>query len=140
MNKKILNYILILLSVVLLGISIYYFATSFSFYQDEYGTDISFDNDQMVLMLSAVVLLIFSIYKLVADNKNTFNKDSVYISFGIISIVNSLYDFGAFFKAIAKEKPVLENLDYCFSGIVFGVLFAYILVSYLLESKKNKTI
>lgn len=128
--------------VTLLGlavsiISIVEFSLSFYKENDGWGTDISFDMDSIALLICGVALTIYGIYCIFAYYKNKETDMAYYGAFGVISVITAFYPLGVFFKAMAKNKPFLDNQDYLYIGIIGILMIAYLIFSYLSDYKKN---
>lgn len=141
MNKIIKNSALLkAIMVVAFGsilaiISIIYFAQSYSFYQDEWGTDISFDNDSIVMLLCSIAILIYGIYSVIAYKKSLSSKNVYYGSFGVVACLISFYPLGRFFRALAKGSTFVNCQDYLYISIIGIVMLFYLIFSYLNEKK-----
>lgn len=144
-NKKIFNYLILAFSILFFVVNLVYYIQSYSYYSDEYGTDISFDTDSLVSMIVGVCLIVCSSIFLTKESYD-FKQKSLYVS-GLV--VTSLYTFyplsvfiKAFVKASAKGEPFVftKHQDYLYIGLLALVLFAAVLVkfiSYLKDKKEN---
>lgn len=121
----------IALAAVLCVISIIYFAQSYYFESDEWGTSISFDEDSIVLFLCSIALLIYGIYALYAYKKNTESKAVYYSCFGVVSFLLAFYPLGKFFKALAKGGKFTDCQEYLYIGFLGLLMIAYLIFSYL---------
>lgn len=134
---KLSSYILLLsANVFSLAISLYYYIVSFSIYSDEYGTDISFNSDYVILLLVLSLSLGYLIYLLINDlksNKIKFNYIIPSTQMGVLSF----YSLGVFFKQMNKNKPFVDYQIYLFFGIVTLILMAYFIVRYFLKSENK---
>lgn len=149
MNKLIKNSELIkralfvAFSVVLILISIVYFSLSFSLYDDGWGTDISFDQDAVVLFICSVALCVYSVCNLLALKNNISTKNVYYSSFGVIGVLLFCYPLGVFFKELSKALSSGEAFDYSsyqdylYLGLLGLILVLYLIFSYI-SDKKNK--
>lgn len=134
---KLSSYILLLsANVFSLAISLYYYIVSFSFYSDEYGTDISFNSDYVILLLVLSLSLGYLIYLLINDLKNNKIKFNYIIPSTQMGIL-SFYSLGVFFKQMNKNKPFMDYQIYLFFGIVTLILMAYFIVRYFLKSQNE---
>lgn len=134
---KLSSYILLLsANVFSLAISLYYYIVSFSFYSDEYGTDISFNSDYVILLLVLSLSLGYLIYLLINDLKNNKIKFNYIIPSTQMGIL-SFYSLGVFFKQMNKNKPFVDYQIYLFFGIVTLILMAYFIVRYFFKSQNE---
>lgn len=130
------NIMIIVLASLLCIVSLIYFIQSYSFYSDEWGTDISIDSDYLVLFLCSICILIYGIYSLVAYKKNLCTKNAYFGCFGVASVLIGFYPLGIFFKSLAKEIPYIECQGYLYMGIIGIAFIMYLAFSYF-EYKKN---
>ncbi len=136
-NKNLLKYCTVLvIAVVLAIVSIVYFVQSYSFYKDEWGTDISFDTDSIVFFLSAIPLGIYGGYGLYAEEKGKDMNMVFYSCFMIVFVLLSFYPLGMFFKGLAKGKAYTEIQSYLYMGILSLVVLVYLGFSYWLDKKE----
>lgn len=136
-NSTLLKHImLILIGIIFTIISIIKIKESYSYYSDDWGTDISFDTDYIVLLVCSIIILIYGIYSLAAYKKNLKFKNAYYMAFGTISCLIAFYPLGIFFKSLAKDIPFNECADYLYIGIIGIVMLLYVGFSYL--SNKNE--
>ena len=133
-SKLIKDILLIIISSLLCVFSLVFLIQSYSFYSDEWGTDISFDEDYVVALVIGAAILAYSIVNLVAKSSST-KKNCYYLSFGVTSALIAFYPLGIFFKSLAKE-PYLECQAYLYVGILGLFFLRYVLMSYLSEKKK----
>lgn len=117
-TEKFKSIVLLLSGLFIIVCSIFLFIKSYAFYQDEYGTDISFNSDYVVSLLCGLVLTIYSIIRL---KRNDQSGDTYLISGLVISALVGFYPLGVFFKAMNKQKLFSDYQSYLFIGI-FGVL------------------
>ena len=134
-SKLIKDILLIIISSLLCIFSLIFLIQSYSFYSDEWGTDISFDEDYVVTLVIGVAILVYSIVNLVAKSSST-KKNCYYLSFGVASTLITFYPLGIFFKSLAKEVPYLECQTYLYVGIIGLFFLGYVLMSYISEKKK----
>lgn len=135
-KNKLTSLMITIVGILFAIISIIYMIQSYSYYSDEWGTDISFDEDSIVMLLISVVLIVYGLYSNYAYNKNISTINAYHLSFGTISLLLSFYPIGQFIKGLAKEKPFKEVQDYLYFGIVGLVLLTYIIISYINTRKK----
>lgn len=134
-SKLIKDILLIIISSLLCVFSLVFLIQSYSFYSDEWGTDISFEEDYVVALVIGAAILAYSIVNLVAKSSST-KKNCYYLSFGVASALIAFYPLGIFFKSLAKEVPYLECQAYLYVGIIGLFFLGYVLMSYLSEKKK----
>lgn len=134
MNKKSYRYIpLIILAIGLFVYSLIMYIKSYSFYQDEYGTDISFNSDYLVLLIVAIVWVYYFIYSFV-KGKDQFRFN---LLGGLSTFTLSFYALGVALKAINKQEELNAYLNYLVFGGISLFLLVYFILSYL-ENKRSK--
>lgn len=123
-------------------ISLIYFIKSYSYYADEYGTDISFNKNYVIALVVSLILLSYASYKLYAEIKTKEVKYDAIIGVTCSSLV-SFYSLGTFFKAWTKALSKKKTFDfnanqvYLYIGIIVLFLSAYFLIK-VLEQRKAK--
>lgn len=138
-NSELLKDCMIIgIAAVLCIVSIIYFAQSYSFYQDEYGTDISFDSDTIVIFLCSVSVLIYGILCVVAQKKNKSADNAYYLCFGVTACLVAFYPLGTFFKALSKGSKFIDCQDYLYIGILGLIMIAYLIFSYLSKKRESE--
>lgn len=130
------NIMIIVIASLLCIVSLIYFIQSYSFYSDEWGTDISIDSDYLVLFLCSICILVYGIYSLVAYKKNISTKNVYFGCFGVASVLIGFYPLGIFFKSLAKEVSYKDCQGYLYIGIIGLAVIIYLVFSYI-ENKKN---
>lgn len=125
--------LIILFAGILITVAIVLFSLSIEPYDGGFDADM----DSIVLLFCGIALLIYGIYSVYALKKNKSLQIAYYGSFGAISVLISFYPLGVFFKAMAKNKPFIENQEYLYVGILGLVMIAYLIFSYMSEQKKN---
>ncbi len=130
------NCMIIAVAAMLCIISIIYFVQSYSFYSDEYGTDISFDSDSIALFLCSISILIYGIYSVYAWKKNLSSENPYYLCFGVVACLITFYPLGRFFRALAKDSKFVDCQDYLYVSILGIILLAYLVFSYLSKKKE----
>lgn len=132
--KKILN---IIIGITIILTSLVMFIQSFQKYSDEYGTDISFNNDYVITLLIGVIILVYGIVTFTKEITNYSNVSGMMISFLL-----GAYSLGIFLKAL--NKAILDSsakFDFVgnqlklYIGIIASLIFAYYLISY--RNEKN---
>ncbi len=92
---------------------------SYEFYQDQYGTDISFNSDYVTLMIMGIVILITGITLIKKDDKKVkFN------GLGLVGIMSIAYPLGCLFKGLAKGGFNYQYIIWAIIG-TFILLYAY---------------
>lgn len=119
------------------------FVQSYS-YDDSWGIEIKFDKDYLALMLTCVVLIIYSVYVLYMDIKaKTKNPLANLTSIGLISAITFCYPLGVFFKELAKalskgnDFAYTDYQWYLYLSIIGLAFLVYAIISYI-EYRKNK--
>lgn len=125
--------LIILLGVIIMVSSITLFSLSLEVYEGGFDADM----DSIVLFFCGIALLIYGIYSVYALKKGCSTQMMYYGSFGAISVLMGFYPLGVFFKAMAKNKPFVENQEYLYVGILGVVMIAYLIFSYISESKND---
>lgn len=135
MNKSLKRYIaLIILGVILIIFNLVMYINSYSFYKDEYGTDISFNSDYLVALIISVIFLIYNVFGFL--NKNNL-KEYFIILGGISSLFVCLYSNGCLLKALNKSESYIDYQNYLYIGVLSLGFFLYFLLYYF-ENKRSK--
>lgn len=131
MKNKLIKPILIgIVGFSMFVISLILYINSFELYQDEWGTDISFNSDYIVAIIISIIIMVYGLLNYKYDNQY-YNIISC-----MASSIISFYTLGVFFKAISKGQAFDFCKNYLFIGIVsftFILLFGY---NYIKEHKK----
>ncbi|MGM9969326.1 MAG: hypothetical protein ACI35S_02905 [Anaeroplasma sp.] len=136
-NKYLKPLMITLFGSVLAVVSVIYFIQSYSFYADEWGTDISFSTDAVVMLLCAIIFITYGLIVLYNENKNLpTNEKEFYVSFGLSTALISFYSLGQFFRGLAKHKGYIDIQDYLYAGILALVLLVYLGISFYNSKKK----
>lgn len=140
MKTKIAKYIsLVVVGFVSFVLSLVKYIMSFEKYSDEWGTDISFNEDYIVAIMISAIVLAFAIYCLVMVIKNKkINESTGSFVGGAISCLIAFYPLGVLFKALNKGKPFADYLNYLFVGLFGIALLVYFVFSYLEKKKESK--
>ncbi len=133
MNKKELFKKIFLLSssLISLVISFILYVKSYAYYSDEYGTDISFNEDYSVAIVVSLILFGYLLYSLIQFLKKEEATDLSDIIGLTTTAIVSFYSLGKFFKnlfkAINKGKEFLftSYQAYLYIGLVVLMLFIY---------------
>ena len=139
--KKIYNLFLLITSVVIAVFSLVLFLTTFNFDKEEWGTEVGFDEKYTIVLIGALALLFYSIYKFVKGD----NAKVLY--FNILMIVESallgFYPLGIFFKTLTKaieankDFSYKDNQFYLYLGIIGLFVFATFIIKYFLDRKEK---
>ena len=136
MNKKELfkKIFLVSASLISLVISLILYIKSYEFYSDEYGTDISFNEDYSVAVIVSLVIFGYLMYTLIKYIKK---EEAVYFNdfIGLASTaIVSFYSLGKFFKNLfkaiqkGKEFAFQSYQAYLFIGLVVLMIFIYFVI------------
>ena len=140
--KKAKNILLIAIPALIIIFNLVFYIQSYSFYQDEWGTDISFDSDYLVYMLCGVALLIPAVLQATKG----YSKENYLIGGVVVGSLLGFYPLGVFFKTLfkaiikGKEFSFADNQAYLYIGIIGCVLLAYVIVSIIDYRKEIKSI
>ena len=139
MNNKLYKNI----SVVIIGFISFVFSLtkyimSYEYYKDEYGTDISFNNDYFVAIIISLVILICGIWMIINFKKEKELKMISIYGGLVISTLVTFYPLGVLFKQLNKGKPFVDYLNYLFIGIVGLSVLIYFIFSYFEKKKETK--
>ena len=138
-NKLGKNISIIVLGFVSFVFSLTKYIMSYELYKDEYGTDISFNNDYFVAMLISLIILFCGVILLINFIKKEKNSHMISTYSGlIVSALVAFYPLGVLFKQLNKGKPFVDNLNYFFIGIVGLILLVYFVFSYLDKKQETK--
>ena len=132
--------LLIAIPALIIIFNLVMYIQSYTYYSDEWGTDISFDSDYLVYILCGIALLIPAIIDVRRGNARfQYNVSGV-----VIGSLLGFYPLGVFFKAlfkaISKGKPFdfIENQMYLYIGIIGIVFLAYMIYSLIDYKKENR--
>lgn len=128
-----------------IGISIIFFSLimlifSCEIYSDEYGTDVSFNSDYIVILLIGIITLGYSIFNYYFEKANIYQ-----ICMLLGTFIVSSYSLGVFLKAFNKAiiKKIsfdfFSNQIYLYTGITFLLIFIYNLFE-VFKINQNKSI
>ena len=110
---------------------------TFSVYDDGYGTEISSDNDWLILTISALIMFIFTISTLLRLRKGmNINITASFAVCLVISAICAFYPLGTFTKAMIKGKEFSKNQGYLYIGIV-GVILLTLSILAAVKAFKN---
>lgn len=130
MKKSILT---LLFGTFVFGLYLVLAIKSYSYYSDEYGTDISVDGDCVTLALIGLFVAIVGIVMIVRAKKDlTVNVNQVIT---VIGFVMTFYPLGLAFKMLAKKKPE-SSIDYFLWAIFGAFMLAYGVIDYIDGRKK----
>ena len=145
MNRRtLIKHISLLIgSLLSLIFSLILYIQSFEFYSDEYGTDLSFNEDYSVAVIASLLVFIYLLYALNKKSKGEECAYSNWVKVAVTSIV-SFYSLGKFFKTLfkainkGKEFDFTSNQAYLYIGLVVLAIFIYFLLSLIEERSKKK--
>ena len=119
---------------------------SFNYSSDEYGKDLSVNNDYLTLCLLGLVIIICAIIVLIKIENDQETFGTYNTSINLIGFVLVCYNLGMMFKMINKlvketkpEKiPGLKasTVDYLIWAIFGAFILAYGVISYIEHKKK----
>ena len=130
-------------SFISLVISLVLYIKSYSFYSDEWGTDISFNEDYSVAFVFSLILSAYFLYSLVCSIKKEepmFTEWAGLASSGLASF----YPLGKFFKALFKAINKGNEFNYAgyqaylYIGLVVLSIFLYFLFIVIEKHLKKK--
>lgn len=133
-NRRTVGIIITAITSILTVLSLIFMIQSYEFYSDEWGTDISFDSDYLVLLIISITLLIAGIYLIYTYNK-IYNSNVIYATTFIGALLFSLYPLGRFFRALAKKSTYVEAQWYLYVGLVGLVLLGLVIYKYIKAKK-----
>ena len=144
MNKKELFKKIFLLSssLISLVISFILYVKSYAYYSDEYGTDISFNEDYSVAIVVSLILFGYLLYSLIQFLKKEEATDLSDIIGLTTTAIVSFYSLGKFFKnlfkAINKGKEFLFTSYQAYLYIWLVVLMLFIYFIFVIVDKRLK--
>lgn len=133
----------LLSSVFSLAISLMYFIKSYEINADEYGTDISFNNDYLIALMISVIFVFWLLYLFINEIKATKVESHSEVILSSSSLILGAYNLGVFFKALfealSKNKAFnyLSHQYYLYLGILFSLIFITFLLK-LFEKKQKQ--
>ena len=134
MKINIIKRISLLLSgLMIFSFSLIKYILSFEFYQDEWGTDISFNSDYLIALIIGILVITLSLYYLIKKD----NKINHLISF-LLTTILSFYSLGVLFKALNKGENFSDYQNYFYIGLVSFMLFIYFAISLYEKYKTEK--
>lgn len=133
------------ISLLLSGVFIFVFGLvlfiqSYSFYQDEYGLEISFESDFIICMIIGIIIFIYSLLWTLREE----NHKLYPLMGGLSSMIISSYSFGIFFKqlgkALSKNKAFeyLAYQNYLYIGFITLAITIYFVILYVINKKQGK--
>lgn len=147
MNRKIRDIFVLIAGIVGFICSLILFIQSKSVYSDEYGTDVSFNEDYVILILCTISIILYSIICYIADKKKESHNQADLSLKLVISALVSFYSLGLFLKSLFKALNKHATFDfnnyelYLFVGLFTLVLFicyTYQAISIQKNFHKNK--
>ena len=140
MNKKLVRIFFFISALIGFAVSLYLFIKSYAKYSDEYGTDISFNEDYLIALFVMIIFTVYTAYNLFSKSV----RDCSSIVGLSISALISFYSLGHFFKALfkalnkGKEFIFTSYQNYLYIGLFTLFIFiAYVIKPY--QEFKNKT-
>ena len=127
----------ILFIVVTLTVFLYVFINFIKSFGTD-GTDFWASKDYLYYSLSALILLIFSVYNLVVYLKQKSLGYSLYVSAGLASFILFAFEMGYFLKQMGKHEPFNDYKDYFAFGIIYLVITVFIVVKYFADNKNKE--
>lgn len=116
--------------------SLILYIKSYEIWQDEYGSDISFNEDYIIAMVVSILIVVYAVYAIWAEKQN--HATLAYEFCGICSsALISFYSLGVLFKNLNKGKDFKDYTLYFYLGIVTLFLLAYF-ISCLISKKDFK--
>ena len=132
--------LLIAIPALIIIFNLAMYIQSYTYYSDEWGTDISFDSDYLVYMICGIALLIPAVIDARRGNATLeYNVSGI-----VIGSLLGFYPLGVFFKALfkamSKDKPFdfVGNQMYLYIGIIGVVFLAYMIYSFIDYKKENR--
>lgn len=113
------------------------FIKSYEYYSDEYGTDISFDEDMLTLLIVGVIVLAIGIISIVYFKKEKSMYEVNLYGYGTIGLIMTFKPLGEMFRAIAKDKALTTIVDYLLWSFVGMFIIARVVIYYLDNHKKE---
>ena len=133
---------LIVASLFSFIISLILFIKSYSYYSDEQGTSISFNEVYVIALLISLIALTYLSYKLYKSIKGVEVKGETYVKLTSTALICG-YTLGGFFKALFKalSKKVSFSFEanqvYFYIGILFLIMTVYYSFELIEKFKKN---
>lgn len=125
-NKIIKRSLIILFAIIIIVFSIFNFILSIEPYDGGFEADL----DYIILLMCGLSILIYGILNIYSLKKNFDLKIAYYSCFGVISVLISFYFLGCFFKALAKNKPFIDNQIYLYTGLLGLIMIIYLIFRY----------
>lgn len=130
MNKLIKSLNIVVAASVII-FSLIMLVLSCEIYSDEYGTDISFNNNFLISLLVGIILLIYFIITIKDKNYKYY-----LLAYQLSSLIVGMYSIGIFLKAL--NKSIINNASFDFGnnqiyfyvGVIALLLFTIKLLEY----------
>lgn len=124
--------------------SLILYISSYSYYDDGFGYDNSFDKDNLILLVISLIIFAYSLYLLVINLKQIKpNKNIYYGTAFSVGLINFCYPLGIFFKKLTKAISNDYEFDYeayspyLYVSIIFLAFTLYIVFAYLNNKQNN---
>lgn len=138
--SKYKSLIIALVGILVFSFGLCLFIQSYEFYKDEWGTDISFNEDYIICM---VVGIIITVYGLVKQFRNVGEK-AYLLTGGLITLIIGCYSLGTFFKQLFKAIEKSKAFEYAsyqvylYLGIISLAILFYFIIFYLANNYKKE--
>ena len=109
---------------------------SYSYYGDEWGKDLSVNQDLLVKTFVGLILLICGIVAIIKTKKNQDTFTTYNTSICLVGIIMCIYPLGLMFKMINKHKSGNIIVDYLIWSIFGAFILAYGIICYIDHKKK----
>ncbi len=140
------NILYVLASLFVFVLNFICFIKSYGFEDyGEYGVDISFNEDYGVAMAVSLIVVVFTIYALIAVINNKKVEGGLIVGF-TSTLVISFYTLGTFFKVLSKANLNSEIFDfqsyqnYLWVGIFTLILLVCFTLGLIQEYKSKQEI
>ncbi len=130
MRKNYQHFFIILAGIISFIISLILYIKSYELYQDEWGTDISFNTDYLVALMLSILIIVYGICSI----KKLF-EIKLFIKL-VSSSILTFYSLGIFFKAISKGKEFVSFQNYLYIGLVAGCFLGSFIINFI--NKKSQ--
>ena len=111
-----------------------FYILSFSSYSDEYGTDVSFNEDYLILMLIGLFIVSLGLLLLAAHLKQHDEKRILFGGLSSIGVISSIY---ALFMVIKSYVKGLSTTPFYWGWLFVSLLIGFLSVCFLLKKKSE---
>lgn len=138
--SKYKSLIIALVGILAFSFGLCLFIQSYEFYKDEWGTDISFNEDYIICMVVGVII---TVYGLVKQFRNVGEK-AYLLTGGLITLIIGCYSLGTFFKQLFKAIEKSKAFEYAsyqvylYLGIISLTILFYFIIFYLANNYKKE--